>query len=39
LAELGHGPEPPESPYRATKGVTIDDPEGWRIVLMNTAGI
>ena len=39
LAALGHLPVPPENPYWEQKGVTIEDPDGWRIVLMNTGGI
>lgn len=39
LASLGHTPVPPENPYWAERGVTIEDPDGWRVVLMNTAGI
>jgi catechol 2,3-dioxygenase-like lactoylglutathione lyase family enzyme len=39
LASLGHTPVPPENPYWKEKGLTIEDPDGWRVVLMNTAGI
>ena len=39
LAALGHAPVLPENPYWAERGVTIEDPDGWRIVLMNTSGI
>ena len=39
LAALGHHPVPPENPYWEGRGVTIADPDGWRIVLMNTDGI
>lgn len=39
LAAMGHLPVPPENPYWEQKGVTIEDPDGWRIVLMNTGGI
>lgn len=28
----------PENPYWKEKGTTIEDPDGWRIVLMNTDG-
>jgi catechol 2,3-dioxygenase-like lactoylglutathione lyase family enzyme len=35
----GHEPVAPENPYWAEKGVTFADPDGWRVVLMNTAGI
>ena len=39
LAALGYEQVAPENPYWATRGVTIEDPDGWRVVLMNTAGI
>jgi catechol 2,3-dioxygenase-like lactoylglutathione lyase family enzyme len=39
LAGLGHTPVEPENPYWREKGVTIEDPDGWRIVLMRTGGI
>lgn len=39
LARMGYGQAPPENPYWARGGVTIEDPDGWRVVLMNTAGI
>lgn len=39
LAELGHHPVPPENPYWEGRGVTVADPDGWRVVLMNTEGI
>ncbi|WP_440602390.1 VOC family protein [Bacillus sp. GB_SG_008] len=29
----------PENPYWKEKGITIEDPDGWRIVLMNTEGL
>lgn len=35
----GHHPVEPENPYWKEKGVTFEDPDGWRVVLMNTAGI
>ncbi|KZD34198.1 Glyoxylase family protein [Bacillus cereus] len=28
----------PENPYWKEKGTTIEDPDGWRVVLMNTDG-
>jgi uncharacterized glyoxalase superfamily protein PhnB len=36
-----HGQEPvePENPYWSEKGLTFEDPDGWRVVLMHTAGI
>ena len=39
LAKMGYFEIPPENPYWEEKGVTIEDPDGWRIVLMNTEGI
>ncbi|WP_339175819.1 VOC family protein [Solibacillus sp. FSL R5-0691] len=39
LASMGYNEVPPENPYWEEKGVTIADPDGWRIVLMNTNGI
>src|SRR5215204_2535077 len=35
----GHESVEPENPYWAEKGLTFEDPDGWRVVLMNTAGI
>ncbi|MGE7982395.1 VOC family protein [Solibacillus sp. NPDC093137] len=39
LASMGYYEVPPENPYWEEKGVTFADPDGWRIVLMNTEGI
>lgn len=39
LASMGYPAVEPENPYWAERGITIGDPDGWRIVLMNTAGI
>lgn len=39
LANMGYPEVLPENPYWEDKGVTIADPDGWRIVLMNTDGI
>ncbi|MBO8156862.1 MAG: VOC family protein [Bacillaceae bacterium] len=39
LAKMGYPEVEPENPYWKEKGVTIEDPDGWRIVLMNTEGI
>jgi catechol 2,3-dioxygenase-like lactoylglutathione lyase family enzyme len=36
---LGYPPVEPENPYWKQHGVTIEDPDGWRIVLQNTRGI
>ena len=39
LQEMGYPQVQPENPYWKEKGITIEDPEGWRLVLMNTEGI
>lgn len=39
LHALGHRPAPPENPYWSERGLTFEDPDGWRVVLMNTPGI
>lgn len=39
LDSMGYHEVAPENPYWLEKGVTIPDPDGWRIVLMNTEGI
>ena len=39
LRAHGHEPVEPENPYWKGKGLTFEDPDGWRVVLMNTAGI
>jgi catechol 2,3-dioxygenase-like lactoylglutathione lyase family enzyme len=39
LGAMGYHPVPPENPYWSGRGVTIPDPDGWRVVLMNTSGI
>ncbi|HWL24694.1 MAG TPA: VOC family protein [Ureibacillus sp.] len=39
LAAMGYPEVPPENIYWKENGVTIADPDGWRIVLMNTEGI
>lgn len=39
LKIMGYDSVEPENGYWREKGVTIEDPDGWRIVLMNTAGI
>jgi hypothetical protein len=38
LKGLGHQPVAPENPYWQEHGVTFQDPDGWRIVLMNSKG-
>ena len=39
LRAIGREPVEPENPYWAAQGFTFEDPDGWRVVLMNTAGI
>jgi catechol 2,3-dioxygenase-like lactoylglutathione lyase family enzyme len=39
LARMGYEAVPPENPYWQERGLTFEDPEGWRVVLMNTGGI
>jgi catechol 2,3-dioxygenase-like lactoylglutathione lyase family enzyme len=39
LARLGYKPVLQENPYWQEKGLTYEDPDGWRVVLMNTDGI
>ncbi|TFE00601.1 VOC family protein [Jeotgalibacillus salarius] len=39
LVEMGYQQVEPENPYWKDKGVTIEDPDKWRIVLMNTEGL
>lgn len=39
LANMGYSEVPPENPFWEEQGVTIADPDGWRIVLMNAEGI
>ena len=38
LGAMGYAPVPPRNPYWAAHGVTIADPDGWHVVLMNTPG-
>ena len=38
LEGMGYPPVAPRNPYWAEKGVTIADPDGWHLVLMNTTG-
>lgn len=35
LARLGYNEVEPENPYWKGKSVTIEDPDGWRVVLFN----
>lgn len=39
LDGMGYPAVPPENPYWEGRGVTVEDPDGWRVVLMNTSGI
>ncbi|GAC1636683.1 MAG: VOC family protein [Chloroflexota bacterium] len=39
LRELGYLPVSPENPYWAERGVTFEDPDGWRTVLVRSPGL
>ncbi|MWV45836.1 VOC family protein [Paenibacillus sp. HJL G12] len=39
LHRMGYPAVPSENPYWDVNGITICDPDGWRIVLQNTSGI
>ncbi|WP_139488285.1 VOC family protein [Brevibacillus dissolubilis] len=39
LHEMGYPAVEPENPYWKGSGITIADPDGWRIVLQNTSGM
>jgi len=39
LRRHGHSPVAPENPYWADKATMFEDPDGWRIVFCNTAGL
>ena len=39
LERHGHELVEPENPYWAEQGLTFEDPDGWRVVLMHAAGI
>jgi catechol 2,3-dioxygenase-like lactoylglutathione lyase family enzyme len=39
LNAMGYPEVEPENPYWKNAGVTIEDPDGWRVVLQNTNGI
>ncbi|UII57875.1 VOC family protein [Cytobacillus spongiae] len=39
LQQMGYEEVEPENPYWERGGVTVEDPDGWRMVLMNTSGI
>ena len=38
LQQRGYDPVPPENLYWAEKGVTFEDPDGWRVVLDEYSG-
>lgn len=38
LRTMGYRPVAPRNPYWAERGMTFTDPDGWRVVLMNTHG-
>ncbi|MEH6937714.1 VOC family protein [Bacillus sp. JJ664] len=39
LQLMGYEEVEPENPYWLGKSITVEDPDGWRIVLMNTEGL
>jgi catechol 2,3-dioxygenase-like lactoylglutathione lyase family enzyme len=39
LRRHGHEALEPENPYWAQKGLTFEDPDGWRVVLMHAASV
>jgi catechol 2,3-dioxygenase-like lactoylglutathione lyase family enzyme len=39
LGGMGYSAAQPENPYWEQQGTTFEDPDGWRVVLMNTSGI
>jgi catechol 2,3-dioxygenase-like lactoylglutathione lyase family enzyme len=39
LSGLGYPAVGPENAYWRERGITIEDPDGWRVVLMNSPGI
>ena len=39
LKSQGYPAVAPENPYWQEKGITFEDPDGWRVVLMGTPGI
>lgn len=39
LKHMGYQEVESENPYWSHGGVTIEDPDGWRVVFMNTKGI
>jgi catechol 2,3-dioxygenase-like lactoylglutathione lyase family enzyme len=39
LKDMGYPQVKPENPYWKKDGITVADPDGWRIVLQNTRGL
>jgi catechol 2,3-dioxygenase-like lactoylglutathione lyase family enzyme len=39
LRAAGYVPVEPENPYWSADGLTFEDPDGWRVVLMATKGL
>lgn len=39
LQLMGYGQVEPENPYWLGKSITVEDPDGWRIVFMNSEGL
>lgn len=39
LAAMGHPAVAPENPYWEGRGITVEDPDGWRVVLVWSSGI
>jgi catechol 2,3-dioxygenase-like lactoylglutathione lyase family enzyme len=39
LSGLGYPAVEPENPHWKERGITIEDPDGWRVVLTNSPGI
>jgi len=39
LNAMGYFAVQPENPYWEQQGTTFEDPDGWRVVLINTSGI
>lgn len=39
LSAMGHPPVAPENPYWENRGITVEDPDGWRVVLVWSSGI
>lgn len=38
MGALGYYPAPPANPYWEEHGVTLQDPDGWHLVLVDSAG-